>query len=82
MGRCKEILANGGNIMVFPEGERSRDGSMNPFKDGFFMLAAEVGCPILYVEIFQMFCFRKFDLLARICGYLWFEKCLSKNLMF
>jgi 1-acyl-sn-glycerol-3-phosphate acyltransferase len=36
-------------IVVFPEGTRSEDGTLAPFKIGPFMLAAQLGIPILPV---------------------------------
>ena len=35
------------SVMIFPEGTRTRDGSLGEFKDGAFRLAIEKGCPIL-----------------------------------
>ncbi len=48
---CRRTLAGGLSIMMFPEGTRSRDGHLRPFKDGAFQLAIETGAPILPVAI-------------------------------
>lgn len=47
MNRCKECLQEGMTLVIFPEGARSRDGSMLPFKNGVAKLAMESGKPIL-----------------------------------
>ena len=46
-----EALAAGLNITIFPEGTRSLDGNLLPFKKGAFFLAAETGAPIVPVII-------------------------------
>jgi 1-acyl-sn-glycerol-3-phosphate acyltransferase len=46
-----EVLRGGRNIMLFPEGTRSPDGKLLPFKKGGFFLAAETGAPIVPVAI-------------------------------
>jgi 1-acyl-sn-glycerol-3-phosphate acyltransferase len=33
--------------LIFPEGTRSRDGEIQPFKDGAFRLAIEKNCPVI-----------------------------------
>jgi 1-acyl-sn-glycerol-3-phosphate acyltransferase len=40
-------VAEGGSVLVFPEGTRSPDGELLPFKTGAFRLAAEAGVPVL-----------------------------------
>jgi 1-acyl-sn-glycerol-3-phosphate acyltransferase len=51
MARCKWYLDRGMSIMIFPEGTRSSDGEIKPFKDGAFRLALETGHPILPVAV-------------------------------
>jgi 1-acyl-sn-glycerol-3-phosphate acyltransferase len=51
MAECERALAGGISIMMFPEGTRTRDGSLLPFKDGAFSLAIRAGVPILPVAI-------------------------------
>ena len=51
MAHSRRHLARGSAVMIFPEGTRSRDGRMLPFKDGAFKLAAEAGCPIIPIAI-------------------------------
>lgn len=51
LNRAKECLLQGYNVIVFPEGARSRDGSMLPVKGGFAKLAIESGKAIVPVRI-------------------------------
>jgi 1-acyl-sn-glycerol-3-phosphate acyltransferase len=47
-----DFMASGGNLFVFPEGTRSRDGRIGPFNPGLFKIARHFGAPIkvLYVR--------------------------------
>jgi 1-acyl-sn-glycerol-3-phosphate acyltransferase len=38
-------------VVIFPEGTRSNDGILLPFKRGAFKLAIELGLPILPVSV-------------------------------
>jgi 1-acyl-sn-glycerol-3-phosphate acyltransferase len=49
---ASKVLASGVNISTFPEGTRSRDGVLLPFKKGPFYLAMESGVPVIPVSIF------------------------------
>ena len=44
-------LKDGMSVLFFPEGTRSSDGTVNPFKNGAFKLAIEEGMPILPIYI-------------------------------
>jgi 1-acyl-sn-glycerol-3-phosphate acyltransferase len=46
-----EALRSGVNMTVWPEGTRSRDGRLLPFKKGLFYLARESGVPIVPVTV-------------------------------
>ena len=48
---CRETLAAGNSIMMFPEGTRSPDGRLRKFKSGAFELAKDSGKPILPLVI-------------------------------
>ena len=44
-------LQSGRSLVIFPEGSRSWDGKMIPFKRGAFMLAAEFRLPVVPITI-------------------------------
>lgn len=46
-----EVLHSGLSLMVYPEGTRSRDGRLLPFKKGPFYLAMDSGIPVVPVTI-------------------------------
>ncbi len=48
---ARPLLVGGTSVLFFPEGTRSRYGRMLPFKKGGFMMALELGLPILPVTI-------------------------------
>jgi 1-acyl-sn-glycerol-3-phosphate acyltransferase len=48
---ASKVLASGVNISIFPEGTRSRNGKLLPFKKGPFYLAKESGSPIVPMSI-------------------------------
>ena len=46
-----DLLARGCSLIIWPEGHRSRDGRLAPFRNGAFRLACETGYPIVPVCI-------------------------------
>ncbi|MFA5514747.1 MAG: lysophospholipid acyltransferase family protein [Desulfuromonadales bacterium] len=42
----RRIITQGGHLLFFPEGHRSRDGQMQRFYSGAFCLARQLGCPV------------------------------------
>jgi 1-acyl-sn-glycerol-3-phosphate acyltransferase len=51
MNECGERLKRRLSVMIFPEGTRTPDGELLPFKDGAFRLAIEHHVPILPIAI-------------------------------
>lgn len=46
-----DYLAAGGNLFVFPEAHRSRDGQIGPFSKGVFTIARRCRAPIVVLSI-------------------------------
>lgn len=51
MADCEKALSMGSSVLIFPEGTRSEDGSVKPFKPGAFILAEKQKLPVLPVVI-------------------------------
>jgi 1-acyl-sn-glycerol-3-phosphate acyltransferase len=47
----KQVLDDGQPLVVFPEGTRSKDGALQPAKEGATVLALRSGAPILPIAI-------------------------------
>ena len=48
---ARRLVQEGAAVMIFPEGGRSVDGSLGPFKLGAFRLAVTLGATVLPVTI-------------------------------
>ena len=44
-------IRNGASVVFFPEGTRSKDGKLQPFKKGGFKIALAAGVPILPITV-------------------------------
>lgn len=51
MQACRDTLNNEHPVLLFPEGTRSEDGALRPFKDGAFQLAVETNSPVFPVVL-------------------------------
>lgn len=49
--RAASKIREGVSVVIFPEGTRSHDGSIQPFKRGGFTLAIQSGVPIIPITI-------------------------------
>jgi len=51
MENAASIIRQGSSVVMFPEGTRTCDGQLLPFKRGGFMLAVRAGVPVIPVTI-------------------------------
>jgi len=49
--KMARLVAKGHSLIVFPEGTRSTDGAVAPFKGGSFVIALDAGLPIVPISI-------------------------------
>jgi len=47
MDRAIKTIKDGCSVIIFPEGTRSKDGTIHPFKKGGFILAIKGGIPVI-----------------------------------
>ena len=53
MNEAARKIRNGASVLIFPEGTRSEDGRLQPFKRGGFHLALKSGCEIVPLGIIK-----------------------------
>ncbi len=63
LDRCREVIAGGKSLLVFPEGTRSKTSRLMPFKDLAFRMSQSGAIPVVPVVIHTDFPF-----MARIAG--------------
>ena len=51
LNAARERIVNGTSAIFFPEGTRSKDGKIAPFKKGAFRMAIDLGLPLLPITI-------------------------------
>ncbi len=51
LGEALAELSGNSSVMIYPEGTRSRDGALQPFKKGGFWMAIQAGLPIVPVRV-------------------------------
>ena len=51
LARCGELLDAGSPVLIFPEGRRTDDGTLQPFRNGAFDLAVRHGVPVFPIAV-------------------------------
>jgi 1-acyl-sn-glycerol-3-phosphate acyltransferase len=49
--RAATLIREGRSVVIFPEGTRTQDGDLLPFKQGGFLLAVKAGVPVVPLTI-------------------------------
>lgn len=59
LAQAREHLARDRQIIIFPEGTRSKPGGKNPYKGGIFALYQDAGIPVIPVALNTGLCWPK-----------------------
>lgn len=51
ISEARQALQGGSSMAIFPEGSRTRDGQIQPFQKGSFLLARQIGLPLVPITI-------------------------------
>ncbi len=51
LARCGDLLDAGSPVLIFPEGRRTDDGTLQPFRNGAFDLAVRHGVPVFPIAV-------------------------------
>ena len=51
----QDAIDSGTSLIIFPEAMRTRDGHLNPFQDGGFRVAQQLGIPIVPISLVGSF---------------------------
>ena len=54
-----ELIEHGESVLIFPEGELTKDGSIEPFRAGIGLLASQLGVPVVPMRIDGLFALRQ-----------------------
>ncbi|MFA6863708.1 MAG: lysophospholipid acyltransferase family protein, partial [Dysgonamonadaceae bacterium] len=49
--QAKKEIVGGISMMMFPEGARSKDGKLQPFRRGAYRIAMDMGLPVVPITI-------------------------------
>jgi 1-acyl-sn-glycerol-3-phosphate acyltransferase len=72
--RAGKLIKKGKHVIMFPEGTRSKDGQVLPFKKGPFVLSSQAGIPIVPIAIAGTE--------RAIAAWGWFSKAITVHVAF